>query len=304
MVPKGPGSNPALAALAGNDNVSFKPLVKHVVSRELILFFDKIKAALLDENPDPETLILRKSALESVRSDPGLHQLVPYFTQFVSEKVTHSLGNLFVLQQMMELTQAMIENKTLHVDPYVASLVPPILTCLLGRKLGSDGTDLLVRQYQLRDLASSLIGHISTKYASSSGELQSRLARTCLRYFLDPSRTLGEHYGAISGIRTIGGPPSIMTLILPNLKHYEAIITKASNELGQNDPSVKMLIAAILKTIESLSDGSTSTPNGINRNAAEGEAVEQYLGKVIGARVVALGNHELNKIILDSREVE
>jgi transcription initiation factor TFIID subunit 6 len=276
--------------------------VKHVVSKELILFFDKIRGAILDEDPDPEVVVLRKSALESVRSDPGLHQLVPYFTQFVSEKVTHSLGNLFVLQQMMELTQAMIENKTLHVDPYVASLVPPILTCLLGRKIGNDGADNLKDQYQLRDLAASLIGHISTKYASSSGELQARLARTCLRYFLDPSRTLAEHYGAINGIRTIGGPSGVQTLVLPNLRHYEAIINKAQQEHGHNDDGVRMLIAGIMKAVTSLSDGSTAMTNGTNGNAADGEALEQYLGKIIGSRVAAIGNHRLNKAILDSRE--
>lgn len=301
LVPKGPGANPSLAALAGNDNVSFKPLVKHVVSRELILFFDKIRAAILDESPDSDVVILRKSALESVRSDPGLHQLIPYFTQFISEKVTHSLNNLFVLQQMMELAQAMIENKSLFVDPYIASLVPPILTCLIGRNLGAEDLDNLKEQYQLRDLAASLIGHISKKFSKSSAELQARLARTCLKYFLDPSRSLGEHYGAVNGIRTIGGPSAISTLILPNLKAYEYIIVKAQNERGQNDESVRMLIAAILHAITSLTDSPTLLTNGANGHAANGQEVEEYLGTVIGSRVAALGNQKLNTLILESR---
>jgi transcription initiation factor TFIID subunit 6 len=83
--------------------VSIKPTVKQIVSQELILFFDKIRKAILDDNLDPEAVLYRKSAFESVRSDPGLQQLVPYFIQFVAEKVTHCLDNLFVLQQMMEL---------------------------------------------------------------------------------------------------------------------------------------------------------------------------------------------------------
>jgi transcription initiation factor TFIID subunit 6 len=291
-----------VAALAGNDNAASKPLVKHVVSKELILFFDKIRGAILDEDPDPEVIILRKSALESIRSDPGLHQLVPYFVQFVSEKVTHSLGNLFVLQQMMELTQAMTENDTLHVDPYVSGLAPPILTCLLGRKLGNDGVDNLKDQYQLRDLAASLIGHISNKYASSSGELQARLARTCLRYFLDPSRTLAEQYGAINGLRTIGGPSGIQMLVLPNLKAYDSILEKAQREHTDDHDGVRMLIAGIMKAIVTLSDTSSSMPNGTNSNAEEGEQLVEYLGKIIGSRVAAMENHKLNKAILDSRE--
>ncbi|PMD21758.1 DUF1546-domain-containing protein [Hyaloscypha hepaticicola] len=302
LVPKGPGANPALAALAGNDNVSVKPQVKLVVSKELILFFDKIRSAILDDSADPEVLILRKSAFESVRSDPGLQQLVPYFIQFVAEKVTHCLDNLFVLHQMMELTQALMENPTLFVDPYVANIVPPIITCLLGRKLGREGVDSLKEQYQLRDFAASLIGHIVTKYRKSNQELQPRITRTCLKYFLDPGRNLGEHYGAIHGIRTSGGPPAVLTLVLPNLKAYEAILVKAQNERGPNDEPLRMLIAGILHAISDITDASIVMTNGVNGNAAEGAQVEEYLGTVIGSRVVAMGNHKLNMAILESRE--
>ena len=114
-MPKGPSANPNLAAMSGNDNVTVKPLVKHVLSKELQLYFERICSALLDESNND----YRLAALASIRSDPGLHQLVPYFVQFIAEKVTHNLRNLFVLTQMMQLTSAMLENKSLFVDPYV-----------------------------------------------------------------------------------------------------------------------------------------------------------------------------------------
>jgi len=120
LVPKGSGANASLAAINGNDNVAVKPLVKHVLSKELQLYFEKICSAILDETNDE----YRVAALASLRSDPGLHQLVPYFVQLVAEKVTHSLKNLFVLTQMMQLTSAMLDNESLYVDPY-ASHPPP-----------------------------------------------------------------------------------------------------------------------------------------------------------------------------------
>ncbi len=101
--------------MSGNDNVAVKPLVKHVLSKELQLYFEKICSAVLDEGNNE----YRVAALASIASDPGLHQLVPYFVQFIAEKVTHSLKNIFTLTQMMELTHAMLDNKSLHVDPYV-----------------------------------------------------------------------------------------------------------------------------------------------------------------------------------------
>lgn len=119
LVPKGPGANPNLAAISGNDNVTVKPLVKHILSQELQLYFEKICSALLDENNDE----YRVAALASLRSDPGLHQLVPYFVQFIAEKVTHKLKDLFTLTQMMQLASAMLDNESLYVDPYVRN--PP-----------------------------------------------------------------------------------------------------------------------------------------------------------------------------------
>ena len=115
LLPKGPGANPNLAATSGNDNVTVKPLVKHILSKEIQLYFNKVCEALLDENNEES----RTAALGSIRSDPGLHQLVPYLVQFIAEKVTHNLRHLFVLTQMMHLTSAMLDNESLYVDPYV-----------------------------------------------------------------------------------------------------------------------------------------------------------------------------------------
>lgn len=116
LVPKGPGANPNISAINGNDNVTVKPLVKHVLSKELLLYFEKVCGALLDEANDE----YRLAALASIRTDPGLHQLVPYFVQFIAEKVTHNLKDLFILTQMVNLTSAMLENDSLYVDPYVS----------------------------------------------------------------------------------------------------------------------------------------------------------------------------------------
>lgn len=116
LVPKGPGANPNISAINGNDNVTVKPLVKHILSKELLLYFEKVCGALLDEANDE----YRLAALASIRTDPGLHQLVPYFVQFIAEKVTHNLKDLFILTQMVNLTSSMLENDSLYVDPYVS----------------------------------------------------------------------------------------------------------------------------------------------------------------------------------------
>ena len=121
LLPKSATANPHLAAISdtptNNANaVHVKPQVKHILSQELQLYFERVTGALLDE----AQVEFRTAALASLRTDPGLHQLVPYFVQFIAEKVTHNLKDIFILTQTMHLTNAMLDNKTLHLAPYVS----------------------------------------------------------------------------------------------------------------------------------------------------------------------------------------
>jgi transcription initiation factor TFIID subunit 6 len=63
--------------------IEVKIPVKHVLSRELQLYFEKITELIVAGS---DTLLLRDAFL-SVATDSGLHPLVPYFTQFVADEV-------------------------------------------------------------------------------------------------------------------------------------------------------------------------------------------------------------------------
>jgi transcription initiation factor TFIID subunit 6 len=313
LLPKGPGANPALAALAGNDNVSFRPSVKHVISKELILYFDKIQAAILDDDPDEEKTRLREAALESVRSDPGLHQLLPYFVNFITNQVTHHLDDLFVLRQMMELAEAVIQNSNLFLDPYASALSAPVLTCLMSRKLGGaasheEGSDTLREQYRLRELAASLLEMVARKYGATNALLRPKLTRTCLKHFLDPRRPPAVLFGAICGVAASGGPEAVRVLVLPNMKSFDAAVLQPLREKGEAHAlELEMLVGGIMKAVESLVGGSgipvTNGVNGVDLTR-EGEQVTEFLGPIVGQRVARLGNHALNRAILEVRHLD
>lgn len=83
-------------------------------------------------------------AFDSLCRDPGLHALLPYFSQFVAEKVLSNLGNLGVLKNMVQLTASLLKNPNLFPEPYVghclsmpAVAVPPFLFFVLNLN-GSD----------------------------------------------------------------------------------------------------------------------------------------------------------------------
>ena len=64
--------------------IDVKPLVRHVISKEMQLYFEKIVEALLSGKAD-----LIKTALESISEDNGIQQLLPYFIQFVTDQVSY-----------------------------------------------------------------------------------------------------------------------------------------------------------------------------------------------------------------------
>ena len=239
LLPKGPGSNPHAAAIAGTDNLSVKPLVRHVLSQELQLYFEHVCKAILDED-NPE---YRAAAFGSLRKDPGLHQLVPYFVHYVAEKVTHGMKSLFVLGQMMHLVESLLENEHLHMAPYVAQLVPPVLTCLVGRKLGADGSssfmasltnghanehasDALPQHYALRDLAAALLQKLSEpRYADGTPSLKPRIVRALLKHLLAPTAQAARtYYGSLRGLSVVAAAEGVRVLILPNLVGFGELL--------------------------------------------------------------------------------
>jgi transcription initiation factor TFIID subunit 6 len=281
--------------MSSAENTTTKPQVKHILSKELQLYFERVCASVLDET-QPE---LRTAGLASLREDPGLHQLVPYFVQFIAEKVTHNLRDLFVLTQMLHVTEALTRNEKLNLTPYVASLIPPILTCLIGRHLGT-GSGLL-DHFDLRDLAASLLKHLCEKYAKFSHGLKPRLARSCLKTFLDPKKPFGSHYGAILGLKAVGGAEVIRKLVVPNLKTYEELLKEALED-NVKESEAEKVIHAIVDSLEGLIDDDIPMTNGHSEQAA-GEMrakLMEKIGEVVGSRITGSGHTALMRAVLDS----
>ncbi|KAL8724739.1 MAG: hypothetical protein Q9166_007778 [cf. Caloplaca sp. 2 TL-2023] len=297
LVPKGPGANPNLTATSGADNVTVKPLVKHVLSKELQLYFSNACSAVFDETNDE----YRASALASVRTDPGLHQLIPYFVQFIAEKVTHNLKNLFILTQTMQLTSALLDNKNLYVDPYVASIIPPVLTCLVGRHLGSSTNPL--DSYSLRNVAATLLGSICKKYAKASHTLKPRLARTCLRHFLDPTKPLGANYGGVIGLQAVGGTEAVRALILPNVKEYESLIREPLDDEGSpKQAEAEAVLTALIAALQTLEDDVLGFKNGSENGvtANQTQRLEEKVGAVVAGRVLNMGRPKFVKALVEA----
>ena len=205
----------------------------------------------------------------------------------------------------MQLASAMLDNKSLYLDPYITNLVPPILTCLIGRHLGSSPAGLL-STYSLRQLAASLVGLIAKRYAKSSHTLRSRLARTCLQAFLDPMRPLGANYGGIVGLKSMGGAELARKLFVPNLREYGDYLREALD--GDDEDKRKeaeMVLVALVDAVKPLEGDSIGMANGLSAGHIEEakEKLREKIGGLVAERVLELGRPKLVKAILEEQDL-
>ncbi|RWR93612.1 TATA box binding protein associated factor TAF [Cinnamomum micranthum f. kanehirae] len=213
--------------------VDIKLPVKHVLSRELQLYFDKITELIVSQSDS----VIFKEALVSLATDSGLHPLVPYFTFFIADEVTRSLNDLPLLFALMRVVRSLLQNPHIHIEPYLHQLMPPIFTCLVAKKLGRRFVD---NHWELRDFTANLVASICKKFGHTYHNLQTRVTKTLVNAFLEPSKAMTQHYGGIQGLAALG-PSVVRLMILPNVEPYlqllepEMQLEKQKNEMKRHE---------------------------------------------------------------------
>ncbi|KAG6405295.1 hypothetical protein SASPL_132882 [Salvia splendens] len=214
-------------------SVDIKLPIKHVVSQELQLYFEKITELTVTRSESP----LFKAALVSLATDSGIHPLVPYFTLFVADEVSRNLNNFSLLFALMRLVRSLLRNPHIHIEPYLHQLMPSVLTCLVAKRLGNKFSD---NHWELRNFTASLVASICKRFGQVYYNLQPRVTKTMLTAFINPSKTLPQHYGAVRGIAALGANV-VRLLILPNLDPYlrllepEMQLEKQKNEIKRHE---------------------------------------------------------------------
>eukprot|EP01050_Picozoa_sp_SAG11_P011040 SAG11_NODE_1143_length_5699_cov_9.955000_1_plen_562_part_00 len=205
---------------------------EHVLTKELQLYYDSVTDAIM-----LGTVAQQDAAVASLGVDAGLQELVPYFSLFISDKVTHNLRNLELLLALMRAVFSLLTNPELYLDPYIHQLMPAVLTCVVGKRLCADPVE---NHWKLRDYAASLVALACRKFGAAYTNLQPRITKTLLNAFVSPSRPLTTHYGAAVALSALG-PHTIHTLLLPNLKTYmrrlEPELTSTLSPLRRSEAS-------------------------------------------------------------------
>lgn len=193
----------------------------------------------------------------------------------------------------MLLLRHLLSNRSLYVEPYISAAVPPVLTCLLGKHVGSGA---LPTHYKVRDLAASLLEFICRRYAKASRTLKPRVARTLLKHFIDPNKPLGTHYGALLGMQKVLGPEGIIVAVLPNLKAYDPVLSEA-----MKDDSKKSDVEQVLRVIrDALNDVRKSQNWDTSASSELSEEDQQKVADKVGSVVADYikGAPALGRVIL------
>ncbi|KAK9454248.1 hypothetical protein V1511DRAFT_503193 [Dipodascopsis uninucleata] len=287
---------PSIGGSAGSAEVEVKPLVKHALSKELQLYFERVVNILTNADSSDT---MKTAVLNSLGNDPGLHQLIPYFIQLVAERIRMNLKNPPMLYLMLQVVHRLLTNPTIFIEPYIHSVMPPILTLLVGKRVGSTQATN-DEHYKVRDFAASLLMEVCTKYGDTYHTLKPRVTRTLLKAFMDSSKSAGTKYGALAGFKCMG-VEVIRVLVLANLKDWAAVTLSAGAHLTDDDrtrlghvvlDTLRVLVEPEFQTIDELKD-------------SDRQMLIDYVGEDITALILAAPDgDDIAKAVLDSKKFQ
>ncbi|XP_033026011.1 transcription initiation factor TFIID subunit 6 [Lacerta agilis] len=192
--------------------LKLKPRSIHELSVEQQLYYKEITEACVGSCEAK-----RAEALQSIATDPGLYQMLPRFSTFISEGVRVNVvqNNLALLIYLMRMVKALMDNPTLYLEKYLHELIPAVMTCIVSRQLCLRPD--VDNHWALRDFAARLIAQICKNFSTTTNNIQSRITKTFTKSWVDEKTPWTTRYGSIAGLAELGHDV-IKTLILPRLQ--------------------------------------------------------------------------------------
>ncbi|KAH6940437.1 hypothetical protein HPB50_027587 [Hyalomma asiaticum] len=254
-------------------------LATHELSVEQQLYYKEITEACVGSDDSR-----RAEALQSLASDPGLHQMLPRLCTFISEgvKVNVVQNNLAFLIYLIRMVKALLDNQTLYLEKYLHELIPSVATCIVSRQLCTRPD--VDNHWALRDFASRLMAQICKNFNTSTNNVQTRVTRMFSRALQNDKMPLASHYGAVSGLAELG-PEVVRSFVLPRVRALGEKLRQGLEEPGVSPVDkkaaehIKQLLLRVLAPVLK----ATRTPPD---NAEEYRAEYGYLGHLLHAQVV------------------
>ncbi|CAF1048793.1 unnamed protein product [Rotaria sordida] len=201
----------------------------HILSIEQQIYYKELTKICICLNEKK-----RKQALLILSSDNSLQQIISRLIIFISEGVRVNFTSIstfdrsIILNYLIQMSDALLQNETLFLEPYLHYLLPAILSCLLKRRVSHD-------HWSLRDLAAKCCGHIIRKYSTAANRLQQRTIDVFYRILIDNEEKYAwsTQYGAFIGLCQMSHKV-IIQIVFPLVKQLGEKVRLVSDiELSQ-----------------------------------------------------------------------
>jgi len=199
---KVPSNNPLLNSTqleSNNGKTKLKEVFSHELAVEQQLYYKEITEAAVGSDEKR-----RAEALNSLSSDPGLSQMLPRFSTFISEgvRVNVAQNNLALLIYLMRLMKALLDNPSFNLEKYLHELNPAIMTCIVSKQLCSRPDH--DNHWALRDYAARIMGQVCKNYNTTCNQIQPKVCAIYCKCLYDDSMALSAKYGCVAGLYELG----------------------------------------------------------------------------------------------------
>lgn len=184
------------------EETEFKNTSKHIISKELALYYEKLLSFLEDE----EKITI---AIECLKTESGIQQLIPYLIQNIKEKIIKHMAT-DLLSNFILFYYSLLQNEHIFIDPYLHQILPSLLTTVLGKR---------VKTPEIRKLGSETVKFVFDKFSKTYDTLGPRIVKSLTKAWLDPLKTQDTHYAALYTL-SILSPNVVESVILKEKENY------------------------------------------------------------------------------------
>lgn len=272
-------SSPLERVVQQHEGATIKPLVKHILSEEMITFYTQLTDAIRS----CDNVALQLAAYDALRSDPGVQQLLPYLCVFLYDEVVAHPSHLVFLSGIVQSIGCLLANPALKMELYLHYVLPVLLTCVLGKTLCH--TPAVDNHWALRDTAARLVARLCDRYGRQYSNLTPRVAKTYHTSLNATSLPLTSLYGALTGIEAMG-PHAMEALLFPRLPVLVSGLEVQGHESRRSSNPVQQLEAQyclgalIYASGRYLQNNDVSTERRVLLMDAFGEYLVPYLNPV------------------------
>ncbi|KAF8383137.1 taf-6.2, partial [Pristionchus pacificus] len=190
-----------------------RTLTTHSLSLEQQVFFKEVVESVIGHDADR-----RNEALHCLQTDRGLQSMAPRFVLTIVEGVRTNIGcrNLHCLQQLLLMTHALMNNRTINMSRVVHDLLPAVISCAVARRLSA--RPAFDNHWAVREAAGKLVARMCS--GMEMGVLRSRVAYLFTKRFGAgggagrPKPAMATLYGSVFGLSELG-LETVRTLIVP-----------------------------------------------------------------------------------------